>query len=49
MTVFRLRDRLSHILKAIAAIEDYTRGVDEETFIADFMIVDAVDATITRE
>ncbi|MCU0839380.1 MAG: DUF86 domain-containing protein [Rhodospirillales bacterium] len=44
----RLRDRLEHILAAIAAIETYTAGKQEADFTADRLLIDAVEGNIER-
>lgn len=44
----RVRDRLEHILTAIAAIERYSSGRDENDFIDDPMLIDAVERNIER-
>ncbi len=35
MARLRLRDRLDHSVEAIGAIEDYTRSIGEDAFLAD--------------
>jgi uncharacterized protein with HEPN domain len=42
MTEPRLADYLEHILTAIRRIEEYTAGLDAESFLADEMVQDAV-------
>ena len=46
MARLRLRDRLEHILVAIKAIEDYTRSMDEDAFLADPLRIDAVERNL---
>ena len=43
MARLRLRDRLEHILVAISAIKDYTRGIREDAFLIDPLRIDAVE------
>lgn len=44
----RVRDRLQHILSAIAAIETYTADKQEADFAADRLLIDAVERNIER-
>jgi uncharacterized protein with HEPN domain len=44
----RVRDRLEHILAAIAAIETYTSGKQEADFVANRLLIDAVERNIER-
>ena len=44
----RVRDRLEHILTAIAAIETYTSGKQEADFVTDRLLIDAVERNIER-
>jgi uncharacterized protein with HEPN domain len=44
----RVRDRLEHILTAIAAIETYTSGKQEADFVIDRLLIDAVERNIER-
>jgi len=48
MARLRLRDRLEHILAAISAIEDYTRSMGEDAFLADPLRIDAVERNLER-
>ena len=48
MEEIRVRDRLKHMLEAIAAIAAYTEGVNRDDFIADRMRMDAVERNIER-
>lgn len=48
MPKYSLRDRLQHILDAIAAIERYTAGKTLADFLADSLIRDGVERNIER-
>lgn len=39
--------RIEHILEAIAKIQRYTAGMSEEAFVADDLVVDAVERNFT--
>lgn len=44
----RVRDRLEHILAAFTAIEVYISGKQEQEFVADRLLIDAVERNIER-